>query len=328
MPVAPTYQPAWQKKVLRREGAFVWPDPDEPEPPLVPVPDESPLPARSPHVWALRVDTVLGYGRPGYDPVCHARVFEAPPLHDDEAAPPPVVVLGGFHRAPGPALQQRGQKAAAAAQARFAPDGRRLRFALVYPGASRYHGAADAPVEVRELMFTERQRRGAWEARRRRRRAQRETRRGTTAAGLAETTVHGVTRHVLPPHPVDTDDWVFGGDHQGGALTVEVPEAHRDAVVGVAPDWGWSRPAAVWVPALLGETELSVWPAHHYTPEHVASAADAAYAAGRHDAVERHRAQESRFIDAFTDPNPGSVVVPDSVHLTPDELRSYRAGDT
>lgn len=249
VPAAPIYQPAWEKKVLRREGAFVWTDPGEPEPPWVPVPDPSPLPARSLHAWSLTTDTVLGYDYVWGDAVCHARVFEAPPLDGETSAPPPVVVLGQFTGHEGRALANALVEVAAAAQARFFPDGRTWRFVQLYPHSRYQGGTAEAPLELREVTFTNRRRRSARERRALQRRDQR------------------IYRHGAPVPP--PEEWVFAGDHQGRSLTLEIPDAHRDAVTGAQPEWTWSRRATVRVPALLDDTELEVWPLHQYTAEHV-----------------------------------------------------------
>ncbi len=249
LPAAPIYQPAWEKKVLHREGAFVCTDPGEPEPPWVLVPDPSPLPARSPHAWSLTTDTVLAYDYVSGDAVCHARLFEAPPLDHETTPPPPVVVLGQFTRHEGRSLSNALVEVAAAAQARFFSDGRTWRFVQLYPHSRYPGGTAAAPLELREVTFTDRRRRSARELRALQRRDQRIYRRGAP---------------VLAP-----EEWVFAGDHQGRSLTLEIPDAHRDAVLGAQPEWTWSRRAGVRVPALLGETELEVWPAPHYTSEHV-----------------------------------------------------------
>lgn len=294
-----------------------------PSPVPAPFPGETPdwaadltegssLPTHSPYRWSLVADAVLGYGQEGINSVLHARVFEADPLAENtpdarEEVPPPVVILGQFGDHRGQSITNSIEHAAAAAQAKFYPDGQVMRVVLMYPNAVHCLGPLVAPLLLREVRFAARTRRSALQQRWRRRRARREQQRGEQNFTATSVGPDGVTRHVLPTPALDLSEWVFSDGIHGRDLRLEVPAADQSAVVGDPYDrerLRWSRPAAVRVPALLGDTELATWPEELYTAELIGGPEAGVYAAHRYGAIRRRVDAEMGIADAITDPAP------------------------
>lgn len=289
--------------------------------------DGSPLPLRSPHRWKLVADVVLGYGIEGADSVVHARVFEPDPTADAGtaagAAPvgaEPVVLLAQFGDHRGRSATNSIEHAAAAAQARFYPEGQMMRVVLMYPHARFALDIPEAPLTLREVSFTTRIRRSAFQQWRRGRRARREEERGSWQAAVISVNQEGVSRHVLPNRPHDLDEWEFHDPAFGRELALEVPDDERDAIAGAdlfsKETLRFIHPTRVRVPALLGATELEAWPEELYTAELVLGPEPGAYAAARYDAIRRRTAAETGFIDAFVNDDPDTFGQLGSVHTS------------
>lgn len=276
--------------------------------------DGSHLPARSPYAWRLVADTVLGYGLEGVHAALHARVFEPDPAAGPGApGAEPVVLLAQFGDHVGPSITNSIEEAAAAAQARFYPDGELMRVALLYPRGPWYSQDVPAvPLTLQEVRFAARSRRSRLRRWSDRRRARRHAEHGGWQPTVTVVSPDGVTRHSLPTPPPTPGEWTFHGPCFGRDLTVEIPADQRSAVVGDepgAPRAGlrFIHPTSVRVPALLGETSLDAWPVELYTAEIVAGPeGGGAEAVARRAAVQRRTAAEIGFIDALTDPPPDS----------------------
>lgn len=287
--------------------------------------DGSRLPRRSGYRWALIADEVLGYGTVGHETVLHARVFTASEPDSSAIRPrpdvPPVVILAEFGDHVGPSISNSIEAAAAAAQARFCPDGQLMRVVAMYPHTQHCLTAPIAPLLLREVTFADRYRRPGRARAPDRRRAAREQLRGLRSSAITEIGPHGATRHQLPPPEVDENVWVFRDTATGRDLALELPDAERDAIYGDPySDLRWSRPAAVRVPALLGETELATWPRELYIPALVAGPEAATYAEHRRQASQQRLTAEMGFVEALTDPAPGSITHLDTggLDLPPD----------
>ncbi|UVS78193.1 hypothetical protein [Actinokineospora sp. UTMC 2448] len=212
--------------------------------------------------WRLVHDAVIPYGKAGYDTVVHARAFES---GSDDI---PVVVLGEFGDHRGRPLTQAFADAAAAAQAALYRRGDRLRFVHHTPHGQRFH----------EVRFHERRRttvfyhRGAPPVRR-----GRSAHWSTSATAV---TVRGARRHVFqPPRWQQDTPWTFHGP-SWTELRVEgtqtIPQARS------------AQPMALFLPDLLGDTPIQVWPADRYLPSLIGGATARKLADARNDALLPH----------------------------------------
>jgi hypothetical protein len=267
------------------------------------------LPARSPHRWRLRDEAVLSYGLLGWESVLHARIY-VPEVADGtgmaggtEPGTEPVALLAQFGDHRGMSISNSIAEAAAAAQARFFPDGAMIRFALLVPYRSPWVTPTwGLPMFAREVGFDSRLRRSQWWQHRQERRVRRDRQR--TRPAVTEVSPEGVTRHELPGAAPSTNPWEFHGARHRPDLGLELPRDERSALsdddrVAVGPS-RWVRPATVRIPALLGETRVATWPEELYTAELIGGPEAGALAESRHAAIKA----KYEAINALTDPRP------------------------
>jgi hypothetical protein len=118
-------------------------------------------------------------------------------------------------------------------------------------------------------------------------------------------TAEGATRHVPPIVQEEEPFWRFHGP-TWQQVVLEWP----DDEVGAVAELGTTlvRPASVRLPAVLGECRVDVWPKALYVPALIGGPDAAALAEHRSAAWRRHTNAEGAFIDALSDPQPGSIV--------------------
>jgi len=243
--------------------------------------------------WRLVHDAVMPFGPLGVCTVVHVRAFEAGP--DVE----PVIIVGQFGDYIGQSLTNTIEHASVAAQTVLYPDGRRFRLVQHNP----YELMHDNPIpSFREVTFARRERIGRlrrWAARRR---AEHDAR-FTVAATVV--TIEGATRHIHPVIPAGEQFWRFFGP-TWQPLDLEWPADEAGALTELGTEL--IRPAAVRLPALLGDTPVQVWPKALYVPALIGGPEAAALAAQRGDACHRRTGAEAALIDALADPQPGAIV--------------------
>jgi hypothetical protein len=244
--------------------------------------------------WRLVHDAVLPFGPVGVCAVLHVRAFEAGP---DVL---PVVIVGQFGDYVGHSLTNAIEHAAAAAQTVLYPDGRRFRLVQHTP----YELLHDNPIPFfREVTFARRERIGRLRRWARRRHDERAAR-FTVAATVV--TLDGATRHVHPVLPADEQVWRFVGPSWCPPVTLEWPAEDAGALTALGTEL--IRPAAVRLPALLGDTAVQVWPKALYVPALIGGPDAAALAKQRAEDCHRRTGAEGAFIDALADPPPGAIV--------------------
>ncbi|MFC4942422.1 hypothetical protein [Pseudonocardia sp. GCM10023141] len=244
--------------------------------------------------WQLVHDAVMPFGPSGRTTVVHVRAFEHP-------IEPPVVIIGQFGDHEGLSLTNGMELAAASVQTALYPEGRPIRFVQHTPYEKLHHSPVPG---FEEVTFARRQRIGAvrrWFGRRR------HDRDSQVAIAATVVTIDGSTRHVHPTVGFDDVTWRFMGPgwHQ---TELRWSAEDADAVQSELGTPRLVRPSQVYLPDLLGDLAVQVWPTDLYVSALIGGLAAAQLAEQRTSAVRQRADAEMGFIGALTDHDSSAIV--------------------